>query len=150
MLADTINRPIMNHSWRNRLAYQREYRLKTGNRSTNKYEKTPNGHLMRTYRNMLSRVTGVQKKKAHIYKGLPILDREEFYDWALSGDEYINMWKVWALSDYDRKLTPSIDRIDSRYGYELWNMQWLTHSDNSAKTTRKIPKGGKWKNYKKN
>jgi hypothetical protein len=32
-----------------------------------KYEKTPKGYLMRTYRNMKSRVLGIQHKKAHIY-----------------------------------------------------------------------------------
>lgn len=92
---------------------------------------------MRTYRNMLSRVRGVQKRVAHIYQGLPILDKNEFYEWALNSSDYIDLWRVWVASDYDYKLTPSIDRIDPKQGYELWNMQWLTHSDNSAKVNRK-------------
>lgn len=136
VLADTINRPKLNHSRRDKLAYQREYRAKTGNISTIKYERTPKGHLMRTYRNMLSRVRGIQKKKAHIYMGLPILDKSEFYEWSLNDSNYIDLWRVWVASEYDRKLTPSIDRIDPEHGYELWNMQWLTHSDNSAKVAR--------------
>lgn len=136
VLADTINRPIMNHSRRDKLAYQREYRAKTGNICTKKYERTPKGHLVRTYRNMLSRVRGIQKKKAHIYKGLPILDKNEFYEWSLNDSNYIDLWRGWAADDYNRRLTPSIDRIDPEHGYELWNMQWLTHSDNSAKATR--------------
>lgn len=130
--ADTQNQPILNYSEREKkLAYQREYRKRTQNGSTIKYERTPRGHLMRTYRNMLSRVTGVQKKKLHLYFGLNILDKDEFYEWSLNDPEYMNLWKVWAMSGYDRKLTPSIDRIDPTEGYELWNMRWLTHSENS-------------------
>ena len=28
------------------------------------------------------------------------------------------------------KESPSIDRIDERFGYELFNMQWITLSEN--------------------
>ncbi len=116
--------------------YQREYRRKTGNRCTFKYEKTVKGYLMRTYRNMLSRVTGVQKKKAHLYEGLAILDRNDFYRWSLTNRDYLDLHKEWTESGYDRKLSPSIDRMDPDYGYELWNMRWITHSENSANTRR--------------
>jgi hypothetical protein len=51
----------------------RDYRKRTRNRSTRTYEKTPKGFLMRTYRNMQSRVSGVQWRKAHLYAGLPTL-----------------------------------------------------------------------------
>ena len=103
------------------------------------YEKeTYQGFLMRTYRNMLSRVSGIQSKKAHLYKGLEILDKEDFYNWALRGysgigstDSFVSLYKVWVGSGYDRKLAPSIDRIDSSKGYTLENMRWLTHSENS-------------------
>jgi hypothetical protein len=34
-------------------------------------------------------------------------------------------------SGYDRKLTPTVDRINTELGYEIHNMRWLTHSENS-------------------
>ena len=86
---------------------------------------------MRTYRNMQSRVSGVQKKKAHLYLGLDLLPREDFYSWAQSDATFLILWEVWVASSYERKLTPSIDRIDSSKGYQLDNMRWLTHSENS-------------------
>ena len=114
-----------------RLEYQREYRKKNKNRCTKNYEKTKKGFLMRKYRNMQSRVLGIQKKKSHLYKGLGILDREDFYDWALKHPDYEKLFKEWKNSGYERGLCPTVDRIDSTKGYHLENMRWLTHSENS-------------------
>lgn len=113
-----------------RIEYQRLYRKKNGNLCTRKYEKTPSGFLMRLYRNMTSRVTGIQKKKAHLYVGKTILPREEFYRWADS-KQFKELFKNWEASKYDRKLTPTVNRIDSSLGYQLDNIEWLTHSENS-------------------
>lgn len=96
------------------------------------YEKTPKGFLMRTYRNMQSRVAGIQRLKAHLYKGLPILARHDFYAWAWDNTDFWRLYKNWAATDYDRRLTPSINRVDTECGYELDNIEWLTHSVNSS------------------
>lgn len=112
---------------------QREYRRKNNDACTARYEKTLKGHLIRTYRNMQSRVTGVQKKKAHLYEGLDLLDREDFYEWALNNATYLRLHEEWTAQGFPRTLTPSIDRIRSSEGYVLDNMQWLTHSENSRK-----------------
>lgn len=96
-----------------------------------KYEKTMTGFLMRLYRNMQSRVTGVQKLKFHLYEGKSLLPRKEFYDWANKSEQFHLLYEIWTQSKYDRKLTPSVDRIDSSKGYELDNMRWITHSENS-------------------
>ena len=111
---------------------QQEYRKKTGNKCTRKYEKTINGFLMRAYRNMKSRVTGVQKKKAHLYLGKEILPREEFYEWSKNNLDFLKLFKAWAQCSYDRRLCPSVNRKDSRNGYTIDNMEWITHSQNSS------------------
>jgi len=110
---------------------QRERRATDGNVSTRKYEKTKRGFLMRTYRNMQSRVTGVQHKKAHLYLDKSLLEREEFYGWANGDKGFNSLFKVWEMNNYEQKLTPSIDRVESSRGYDLDNMRWLTHSENS-------------------
>ena len=97
------------------------------------YEKTPKGYLVRKYRNMLSRVKGIQKKKAHLYADLCILSKEEFYQWAIHHPEFKLMFARYIANNHDRKLAPTVDRIDSTKGYVLSNMQWLTHSENSSK-----------------
>lgn len=116
---------------------QRAYRARTNNASTKKYERTVNGKLMRIYRNMESRIKGIQKHKQHLYAGKSILPRQQFYEWAKSSKEFYKLYDDWVNSDYTRKLAPTVDRIDPALGYELTNMQWLTHSENSKR-------GGQW------
>ena len=108
---------------------QRSSRAANGNKYTKKYEKTRKGFLMRTYRNMLSRTRGLVKP--HMYKGLPILDKEDFYEWAINCREFDILFNAWEASGYNRKYSPSIDRIDTGSGYTVSNMRWLTHSANS-------------------
>lgn len=116
-----------------KLEKQRKRRKESGNAVTKKYEKTKKGKLMRLYRNMQSRVTGVQYQKYHLYKGRSLLPRVEFYNWALGSKDFHRLYEIWVESGYDRKLTPSVDRIDSSLGYEIDNMEWVTHSENSRR-----------------
>lgn len=119
-----------------RLLDQRQRRLANGNSYTKKYEKTPNGFLMRLYRNMTSRITGVQKQKHHLYMDKELLPKEVFYAWAKGHPDFLKMFSEWEGSGYTRKLTPTVDRKESSIGYTLNNMQWLTHSQNSSKGAR--------------
>lgn len=100
-----------------------------------KYEKTVNGFLMRKYRNMKSRIEGIQKAKHHLYKGKEILSKEDFYNWAKSSKQFYKLFEAWERSGYERKLSPSVDRIDSSKGYTMDNMEWVTHSENSKRGT---------------
>lgn len=116
-----------------KLKWQREYRKNTKNKDTKIYEKSKKGFLVRCYRNMLSRVSGVTKNKNHLYLGLEILDKETFYEWALNNKDYNKLFNSWKKSNYERKQTPSIDRINSNKGYTLDNIQWITFSENCRK-----------------
>jgi hypothetical protein len=80
---------------------------------------------------MKSRIYGIQKAKAHLYEGKFLLNKEEFYEWALSHKEYKRLHNNWVKSGYDRKLCPTVDRINSSEGYTKDNIRWLTHSENS-------------------
>lgn len=114
-----------------RNAVQRKYRSKNGNSCTIVYEKTKKGFLMRCYRNMSSRVAGIQKKGIEHYLNLELLDKKTYYDWALADLEFNKLFYEWERSGYERKITPSIDRKDSKRGYSLNNIRWVTHSENS-------------------
>lgn len=116
-----------------RLEYQREIRKLNNNSYTKKYEKSPKGFIMRLYRNMLSRINGIQKQKFHLYEGKSILPKNQFYDWALMNDKFLELFNQYKNSNFDRKLCPSVDRIDSNLGYELDNMEWVTHAENSRR-----------------
>jgi len=99
----------------------------------NKYEKTKNGFIMRLYRNMKSRVTGIQWSKHHLYVGCEILPKEEFYKWASSNSEFHRLFANYEANGFPRKLASSVDRIDSRKGYEISNMEFVTMSENSRR-----------------
>lgn len=114
---------------------QKAYRERTGNAATKKYERTKKGKLMRNYRNMESRIKGIQWRKAHLYEGKALISRDKFYEWAINDPEFHRLFNEWERSGYDRKLSPSVDRKDSREGYELFNMEWVTHSENSRRGT---------------
>ena len=81
------------------------------------YEKTKKGFLMRLYHNMKCRVNGVQTNRAKYFKGVELLGKEEFYDWANKHLLFHKLFYDWEISGYERRLVPSIDRIDSSKGY---------------------------------
>lgn len=112
---------------------QRMRRKLKHNNYTKAYEKTFNGFLMRLYRNMTSRINGIQIEKHHLYDGKSILNKDNFYSWANNGVRSYIMFKRWTKNKYDRKQTPSVDRINSCLGYNMTNMEWVTHSENSRR-----------------
>jgi hypothetical protein len=116
---------------------QRLYRLRTNNTNTKKYEKTPNGFLVRLYRNMKSRISGVQVAKFYLYEGKELLTKEDFYVWAKNSPKFYELFKEYQNSNYDRKLAPSVDRVNSKLGYKIENMEWVTHSENSRRANHK-------------
>lgn len=106
-----------------------------------KYERTTKqGFLMRAYRNMRSRVLGIQWRKHHLYAGKDILERDDFYFWSLNSPAFNRLWDEWQAGGRQRREAPSVDRMDSDYGYELWNMRWVPFHVNCAniKTRKKV------------
>jgi hypothetical protein len=116
-----------------RLERQRIQRAKNNNHHTKKYEKTHKGFLMRLYRNMKSRISGVQKQKYHLYEGKELFDKDEFYSWALQQPSFYILFDAYVAANYDRKLAPSIDRVDSSKGYTFNNVEWVTMLENSIR-----------------
>lgn len=114
-------------------ALQKAHRSKNKYWDCKKYEKTHNGFVMRMYRNMKSRIEGIQKQKAHLYDGKAILSKEQFYKWVLNNPDFLRLFELYKDSGFDRKLAPSVDRVDSKLGYELSNMEIITHSENSRR-----------------
>jgi hypothetical protein len=118
-----------------KLFRQAEIRAANGNAATKAYEKTPHGFLVRLYRNMKSRITGVQKEKHHLYVGKSLLSKKDFYSWAEDHPDFKKLFAVYKKSGFEQKLAPTVDRQDSSKGYELPNMEWVTHSENSRRGT---------------
>lgn len=129
----SCNKKVHAHSLCNAHNKKRFYKL---NPLKNRiYEKTPKGFIMRLYRNMKSRVLGIQKNNSHLYKGLFLLPKDQFYSWALNHPTFMELYNRYLSNGYSRKLAPSVDRINPDIGYKLKNMEWVTLSENSRRAS---------------
>lgn len=98
---------------------------------------TPNAFLAKMYKDMKARVTGTKKghvaeRSRHIYVGKPILPRDVFMTWAKNNPDFLNLYKRYVMNNFERRLAPSVNRVDSRRGYTLDNMMWMTSGQNSG------------------
>lgn len=116
---------------------RRKRRALYGNVYEKKYINTINGFLVRVYQNMKGRTSGLQKKDyPHLYKGKELLDRQVFYDWSKQNEAFKTLYQQYIDSGRDKKLVPSIDRIDTEKGYTIDNIQWITFSENCRKAKK--------------
>lgn len=91
--------------------------------------KTFSGHAAKMYFNILSRLNfdpSYKGRTVHFTKG-------EFLEWILNDPTYTKLHTQWVESDYSKKLTPTLDRIENHGQYEMGNIQVLTKSENSRK-----------------
>jgi hypothetical protein len=86
--------------------------------------------LSELYVAMSERTKGNRTKRPDLYKNLPILPKDVFYNWAKNHPEFLKLYKRWFTSGFDRKLTPTINRMNSSKGYTLDNIEWMTNSQN--------------------
>jgi len=101
------------------------------------YDKTIKGFLVNKFAGMKYRVNSPKKP---LYFGLSIMTKDEFYKWSLGDVNFIALFREWVDSDYQLKLTPSVDRVVSSEGYILSNVEWVTFSENCARVRRNITK----------
>ena len=86
-------------------------------------------YLIAKYKDMKYRTICKRKKPFNL----------KFSEWELFCYDSSNfnilsdLYDSWIDSDYEYRLSPSIDRINNSKGYELGNMQWLTVYGNSKK-----------------
>ncbi len=95
-----------------------------------KYHKTPKGFLCSTYQNMRHRVI---KSGLIYYQDKELLSRNKFYAWALNNTEFIRLFAAWEVSNYERNITPSINRKNNKLGYTLNNIEWIELIENCTK-----------------
>lgn len=110
---------------------QREYRLVTKNIHTRQYEKTKSGFIVRLYRNMKTRVFNTTQDKFKAYTNKELLSKESFYDWINNNQDFHLLFENYEKNNYDRKLAPSVDRINPKLGYSLDNMRMISSRENS-------------------
>lgn len=97
------------------------------------------GYLEGKYTHMYMRVKGKTKHHSkHVWMGLPICSRKDFYEWALKDPSFRKLFARSQKNKKNPKLWVSIDRIDNRLGYVTNNMRFTTHQNNSRKNNKHL------------
>ncbi len=94
--------------------------------------------LNHRYSGIKDRCTNLERHLSHGYSayGKKFLTKNEWLGWCYEENSYkkfIALYNKWVQSGFNEKLSPSIDRINNKLGYEKENLQWLTKSENSSK-----------------
>ncbi len=88
----------------------------------------------RTLKGLPSRIHSRQKASSKIrgHKS-PVYTVAELCEWMLSQPIYYELHAEWVESGYDKKKTPSIDRLDDYKGYSFDNIRIMTWEGNLKK-----------------
>lgn len=121
--------------WCNNTQYKKSYGKFDRFCGSHRYKATIDRFLSNIYTRMLQRVRGLNTRNPHLFKGKPILEREFFKMWSKNHPEFLILYKQWVISEFNNKLTPSVNRLDSSRGYTIDNMEWVTFSQNCTMAT---------------
>lgn len=101
-----------------------------------KYSKTKKGFVQRLYTKMKSRIKGTHGHNNHLYVGKEILDKEVFYHWIASNNEFNKLFIQWGQGGYKRSDVPTIDRLNSAIGYTIDNIEVVTFTENVKRSNQ--------------
>lgn len=94
-----------------------------------KYKRTKEGLIGRIYNSQVSSCI----TRNHVP---PSYTKQEFYDWCISQSTFHVLYDNWKRLDYQKKYSPSVDRIDDYVSYTMANIQLMTWGENMAKGHR--------------
>ena len=63
----------------------------------------------------------------------PSYQKHELIKWCLNQQKFHDLYDDWVNSNYEKDLTPSIDRLDDYKGYSFVNIQLITWRENYLK-----------------
>ena len=101
----------------------------TSEEVSKRYRHSITGKINQIYYNQ----RGSSKRRNH---KMPTYTKDEFEKWLLEETIFMELFKLWELSDYSRFTAPSVDRIDDTVGYTMKNIQVMTWQENKDKAHR--------------
>lgn len=99
---------------------------KHDNQYQKEYRHSKNGLINRIYGDQRSN----SKKRGHEF---PDYNLEELKRWIYSQPNFDDLYQAWAESGFDKKKTPSCDRLSDYHPYSLSNLRLTTWSINDAR-----------------
>lgn len=105
------------------------------------YKRTKKGVIVSIYS---SQIRSSKDRKMD----MPKYTKLEFQEWLLNNKLFHQLHKEWVNSNYDKKLTPSVDRKDDYKSYSFCNIQLMTWGGNNEKAYRDRRNGINNKNSK--
>ena len=88
----------------------------------------------RTKKGLITKIYKSQKlsskKRGH---NPPVYTIEELKLWIISQHNFETLYENWVNSDYEKNLSPSVDRLDDYKGYTLDRLQLMTWGENKEK-----------------
>jgi hypothetical protein len=91
--------------------------------------------LTLTYGAIKDRCTSKRATCKYWY-GKEYLSKGDFFEWAKSDKDFHSLFEAWVVSGNERRLTPSVNRINPDKGYTLDNIEWITVSANTTAANR--------------
>jgi hypothetical protein len=90
-----------------------------------KYQRTKRGLTKKIFQNQ--KVSCKRKNMSIFYES------DDFTNWCLSQRKFHKLFENWKANNYQKHLSPSIDRIDNYRGYSFDNIQLMTWEENQTK-----------------
>jgi len=111
---------------------------KAGEYGLQSHCKDCNSDIMKNYRRtvpgMITQIYGTQRKSSiRRNHKMPTYTKKEFKKWILSQNNFKELYNNWVVSDYNKMLRPSVDRLDDYKGYSFDNIQLITWGENDKK-----------------
>lgn len=91
-----------------------------------KYQRSVDGLIAKIYSNQRQRCRDRNKP-------MPKYSLEQLRKWCKGQDKFSHFYSVWVKSKYNKKKTPSIDKINPLGNYTFDNMQIMTWLENHEK-----------------
>jgi len=89
--------------------------------------KTKNGLINTIYNNQKRAC----KKRGH---EKPFYTKNELKDWIINHKDFDSLYNNWVDSNYNKKMTPSVDRLDDSKTYSFCNIRLITWNENDSKS----------------
>lgn len=71
---------------------------------------------------------------------LPAYTLNEFRGKFIEDERFNSLYNNWVKSGYEKRMSPSLDRIDCKKPYTFENIQWMTWEDNCKKGITELSK----------